>query len=307
MKSDILHLVKPSSLASTALSPLTVNVVIQPTALFSIFEASLRIQEGNSRVIGTLLGSRSDDNSNIDIRDAYIVQHNEQGDNVTVNEYNHKTFLNIYKKTSPKIMIVGWFSTISSLDIYSSLINNFYLDGNYSIPIVHLTLDSIDPSSNLPSVPKFDTYISTMVGKSAVNDQNSTVFVPIPHTLNYSSQEKNLLSWVSKAKDQSNSSVLLPSGQSTELINLSNDLKDVDDLIDKVSNYVSQVVNGEIEGDDEVGKYLLSNIPASPNNLGISKIEHLFNSHIQDTLMLEYLASSIKTQIELSAKLTTVV
>jgi JAB1/Mov34/MPN/PAD-1 ubiquitin protease len=60
----------------------SVRCIISPVVLFSILDHYLRRNEGQSRVIGTLLGSRSDDGSEIEIKNCFNVPHNETEDQV---------------------------------------------------------------------------------------------------------------------------------------------------------------------------------------------------------------------------------
>jgi len=70
-------------------SHLTVNVPqstllasIEPVVLFSILDHALRRNTNQKRVIGTLLGVRSDDGTEIEIRNCFAVPHNESSEQV---------------------------------------------------------------------------------------------------------------------------------------------------------------------------------------------------------------------------------
>lgn len=70
--------VSAHSLASQA--PLTAS--IEPVVLFSILDHALRRNVNQKRVIGTMLGVRSDDGTEIEIRNCFAVPHNESSEQV---------------------------------------------------------------------------------------------------------------------------------------------------------------------------------------------------------------------------------
>ena len=65
----------------TSQSPLTAS--IEPVVLFSILDHALRRNANQKRVIGTMLGVRSDDGTEIEIRNCFAVPHNESSEQVS--------------------------------------------------------------------------------------------------------------------------------------------------------------------------------------------------------------------------------
>ena len=63
--------------------PLTTS--IEPVVLFSILDHALRRNANQKRVIGTMLGIRSDDGTEIEIRNCFAVPHNESTEQVLSN------------------------------------------------------------------------------------------------------------------------------------------------------------------------------------------------------------------------------
>jgi translation initiation factor 3 subunit F len=61
-------------------SPLTAS--IEPVVLFSILDHALRRNVNQKRVIGTMLGIRSDDGTEVEIRNCFAVPHNESNEQV---------------------------------------------------------------------------------------------------------------------------------------------------------------------------------------------------------------------------------
>jgi translation initiation factor 3 subunit F len=67
----------------------------------------------------------------------------------------------------------------------------------------------------------------------------------------------------------------------TDLQNLERSLLDVISMIDRVQAYVQDVVQGEIEGDASIGRFLLDTLNATTEGLEKGKLESLFNIHVQ--------------------------
>ena len=72
-------------------------------------------------------------------------------------------------------------------------------------------------------------------------------------------------------------------------------------MLDRVLTYVRSVLAGEVEGDVALGKYLLDTL-----NTSTKGFEKGFNTHLQDTLMMSYLANLVRSQVEVSSRLALV-
>jgi len=97
-------------------------------------------------------------------------------------------------------------------------------------------------------------------------------------------------------------------------------------MIDRVQAYIQSVLAGETEGDISVGRYLLETLSTATDGIESGRLESLFNSHLQvcwvsltsfvrevvtrfglqDTLMISYLANLVRSQAEVSTRLTLV-
>lgn len=299
-----------------SLSTAPVNVTIQSPALFQLLEFTLRSEE-ETRFIGTLLGTRSDDGSEIEIKDAYIVPHHEEGDEVTIEEYHHRSLYQLHKRANPKDSILGWFSTNPTVDSFTALVHDFYsrsADGTYPYPAVHLTLSN-EVEGELSSIPTINTYIASPVGAIGqtaatlkLDKSSSYLFTPISNKISFDIAETSVLSNASNAVfNQEDSQSIELNSSSVDLKLLVDHLNKIDLLIGSTLKYIEKIESKEIKGDEIFGKFLLSNLKTNLNSINLEQLEKTFNSHIQDTLMIEYLASSVKTQLELSAKLTTLI
>ena len=133
---------------------------MHPVALFSILDHYLRRTDAQERVIGTLLGTRSD-NGEVEVRSSFAVLHSETEEQVAVDMEYHRTMYDLHHKVNSKEVIVGWcasiivgpyniyrivqrirYSTGSNLNTYSALIQNFYSQETAPHQAIHLALNT---------------------------------------------------------------------------------------------------------------------------------------------------------------------
>lgn len=198
--SSFLHLARPLGPAAVNTQPSTapLNVVIQPQAIFSILDHSTRRNIDQNRVIGTLLGSRSEDGTEVEIRNCFAVGHTEAADQVEVDMEYQKTMLALHLKANPKEILVGWYATSTELNTFSALIQNFYGgqgDGTWPHPAVHLTV-STDPGKEI----EVNTYISAPVGVTQERAMDSAAFIPVPYEIRYGDADRSGLELIGGAK-----------------------------------------------------------------------------------------------------------
>ncbi|PGH15806.1 eukaryotic translation initiation factor 3 subunit F [Helicocarpus griseus UAMH5409] len=297
---SFLHLARPLGPAPVGAQPSTapLNVVIQPQAIFSILDHSLRRNADQERVIGTLLGTRSEDGTEIEIRSCFAVGHTETTDQVEVDMEYQKQMLALHLKANPKEVLVGWYATSSELNTFSALIQNFYGgqgDGTWPHPAIHLTV-STEPGKDIET----RTYISAPVGVTAERAADSAAFIPVPYEIRYGEAEKNGLEAIAAARD----SETRTSNLFTDIEALEKAIEDVLGMIDRVSKYVESVIDEEAPASTALGQFLLNALALAPK-VDPADIENDFNNHIQDVLVVSYLANTIRTQMELSNRLAT--
>lgn len=73
-------------------------------------------------------------------------------------------------------------------------------------------------------------------------------------------------------------------------------------LLDRASEWINGVLDEDEEPNNIIGQYLMNALSLAPK-VDPSQIESDFNNHIQDVLMVSYLANTIRTQIDLSQRL----
>ncbi|KAF2471687.1 eukaryotic translation initiation factor 3 subunit F [Lindgomyces ingoldianus] len=299
-KDSFLHLARPLGPAPVGTQPSTapLSVVIQPPAIFSILDHSLRRPSDQDRVIGTLLGTRSEDGTEVEIRNCYAVPHTETAEQVEVDMDYQKQMLALHLRANPREVLVGWYATSNELNTFSALIQNFYGqqgDGTWPYPAVHLTVSTV-PGQEIEA----RTYISAPIGVTAERAADSCLFIPVPYEIKYGEAEKSGLELISSAKDREDRS----QGIITDLESLERAVQHVLDMLERVSNYVNNVLDEEATPSSALGQFLMNALSLAPK-VDAADIERDFNNHIQDVLVVSYLANTIRIQIDLSNRLAT--
>ncbi|KAG5209771.1 Eukaryotic translation initiation factor 3 subunit F [Trichophyton interdigitale] len=297
---SFIHIARPLGPATVGVAPTTapLSVIIQPQAIFSILDHSLRRNADQERVIGTLLGTRSEDGTEVEIRTCFAVGHTETTDQVEVDMEYQKQMLSLHLKANPKEVLVGWYATSSELNTFSALIQNFYGghgDGTWPHPAVHLTV-STEPGKDIVT----RTYISAPVGVTTERAADSAAFIPVPYEIRYGDAEKNGLEAIAAARDREDRATNL----FTDIDSSERSIEEVIGMIDRVSRYVESVMDEEAPASTALGQFLLNALALAPK-VDAAEIESDFNKHIQDVLVVSYLANSIRTQMELSNRLAT--
>ncbi|KAJ3735143.1 JAB1/Mov34/MPN/PAD-1 ubiquitin protease-domain-containing protein [Lentinula guzmanii] len=268
------------------------SITIHPVALFSILDHYLRRKDDQDRVIGTLLGTRTD--THVEVRTSFAVLHSETSEQVAVDMDYHRAMYDLHHKVNPKEVIVGWYSTGSNLNTYSALIQNFYSQETAPHQAIHVSLDTgVEPGQ--PAGVK--GYVSSPVG--VFPKPENCVFVPVPVELRFRDSERSGVDLLTSTALSSSSTSSQPL---SDLTILESSIQNVISMIDRVLTYVRAVLAGEAKGDAAIGRYLMDTLGASTDDLEKGG----FNGRLQDTLMISYLANLVRAQAEVSSRLALV-
>lgn len=249
-------------------------------------------------MIGALLGVRSEDGIEVEVRNCFAIPHTENEDQVEVDVEYQKNMLALQLKANPREVLLGWYTTDLNLNSFSALIQNFFASpetGTFPYPSVHLTV-----STEAGKEIEAKAYISAPVGVNAERAAESCLFIPVPYEIRYSESEKSGLELISGAKDSENRAAPVVS----DIEGLERAVDQTLDLLERVSEYVSAVLDEEREPSNVLGQFLMNALSLAPK-VDAEDIERDFNNHIQDVLVVSYLANTIRTQIDLSQRLAT--
>lgn len=283
------------------------NVNIQPLPLASILDHHLRRPDHQDRVFGTLLGVRNIETGEVEVRSSFGVPYAANGRDVAVDSDHHRTLLELHHRVSPKEVVVGWYATSPVLNSFSSLIQDFYNTESVPLPAIHLTLDPVSLT--------FKTYISSPIGLSTLQTLN-LLFKPVPSTLSIPTAERTALELISKPilneklpkMDLDSTIKRFKEPISTELpiYHLQTLLIKLKEMVVEVDEYVDKVNQNLCAPNHQLGQFLLNTL----NSISINKtlsFEDSFQSHLADVLMVSYVSTLVREQVEISSRLNLLV
>ncbi|XP_050148845.1 eukaryotic translation initiation factor 3 subunit F-like [Malus sylvestris] len=263
----------------------SLSAKVHPLVIFNICDCYVRRPDQSERVIGTLLGSVLPDGT-VDIRNSYAVPHMSAEQVALDIEYHHNMLISL-QKVNPKEVIVGWYSTGLGVTGGSALFHEFY--SREAPNPIHLTVDT----GFVNGVGAIKAYVS--VNLSLGDRQLAAQFQEIPLDLRMVEAERvgyDILKTPMVDK--------LP----TDLEGMEASMERLLALIDDVYKYVDNVVEGHVEQDNTIGRFLFDTIASLPK-LSPSAFDKLINDSLQDNLLLLYLSSITRTQLTLAEKLNT--
>ncbi|KAG7672636.1 hypothetical protein Ndes2526B_g08836 [Nannochloris sp. 'desiccata'] len=260
------------------------SVKVHPVVLFTICDAYIRRNEGQARVIGTLLGKVGD--GIIDIRNCYAVPHTES-EQVAVDVMLHHTMAGLQQKVNPGERIVGWFSTGTDVSGSNALIHTFYT--NECVNPVHLVVDTT-LQDNKMSIKSFVSRSLSIQGRELARE-----FQEVPCEVRSIEAERaggDLLLGETIEK--------LPN----ELEGLASSLSKLQNSLEAAETYVNEVVSGKRQGSVLVGRHLAEAVATVPH-FSAADLAKLLQDSQNDVLLTSYLAGLIRAHISLADKLGT--
>jgi len=234
----------------------------------------------------------------VEVRNCFAIPHTENEDQVEVDVEYQKTMLALQLKANPREVLLGWYTTSLELNNFSGLIQNFFASpetGTFPHPAVHITV-STESGKDIEA----KAYISAPVGVNAERAAESCLFIAVPYEIRYGEADKSGLELISGAKDSEDRAAPIIS----DIEGLERAVDQTVDLLERVSEYVNMVLDEEREPSNALGQFLMNSLSLAPK-VDAADIERDFNNHIQDVLVISYLANTIRTQVELSQRLAT--
>ncbi|WVO15702.1 eukaryotic translation initiation factor 3 subunit F [Cryptococcus depauperatus] len=287
--STALHLALPHAGASHR-PPIKVNV--HPSVIASILtHHSRRSSELKaSRVIGALMGIRSDNGHEVEIRSCFAVPHTEEGQQISVDRPFQQEMLNFLSKNGTKEIIIGWYASQATINSNSAIIQDYFSLETSPFSAVHLTVDTeIEKDGKGLGIKG---WVSAPLGLT--NKSECSVFIPVPVSIKYADSERAAMDLLATQPTPSPALPPLPT--------LSTSLEHLSALINQALIYVSSVNNGSTQPNPEVGRYLLEGL-GRWSSAG-SEDEGGVKDGLQDTLTVEYLSSLVRSQVELAGRLS---
>ncbi|CAK9780385.1 Mov34-domain-containing protein [Cutaneotrichosporon oleaginosum] len=288
-----IHLSQPPSGSSHLRPPALITV--HPSVIASILTHHQRRPADSTapRVIGTLLGVRSENGQEIDVRSSFAVPHSEGEEQVALDMPFQQGMMELLSKNGIKESIVGWYATHPELNAYSALIQNYFSQETGASQAIHLTVDTDLDASGKKGLG-IKGWVSTSLGLNPKPE--NCVFLPVPVVIKYADSERAGLDLLTSGNPT-------PSPSLPPLPSLSSSLSQLSTLIDDALKYVQAVNAGQTSGDAEVGRYLLEGVGRWSAGAGSNADEGGIKEGLQDTLTVSYLSNLVRAQVELAGRL----
>ncbi|KAJ2084460.1 hypothetical protein GGI09_007256 [Coemansia sp. S100] len=282
--------------ATTMATTTAQQCYVHPVVLFSVLDHYLRRNDNQERVIGTLLGVRSDDGRVIEIRSCFAVPHFETEDQVEVDMEHHRSMFALHKRASAREQIVGWYATGSKLSKYAALIQDFYSREAAPFSAVHLVMDT-DLTDGQLSIKCLQ---GSPIGAGA--HPENCMFLPLPYELQYPDAELSALQAAADSKESGEGYAVLIS----DMEQLERSIEELKAMLERVTTYVQGVCKGSEKPNNVIGKYLMDMLAVVPK-IDSKQFSTLFQTHLQDILMVAYLTNLTRAQLNIADQLQRIV
>ncbi|KAJ3331318.1 Eukaryotic translation initiation factor 3 subunit F [Blyttiomyces sp. JEL0837] len=252
---DFLHLNLPTTPGSSSFA-----VSVGPVVFFSVLDHYIRRSESQSRVVGALLG----------VRNCFPLSHTESDDTVAVDPDYLQQMYSLHQRVNSKEIIVGWYSTGTTIEEKDVHVHEFFANETYPFQPVHVLIDATLSQKKM----SIKSYVSAQAGVPSA-DFSGSMFVQIPCELKFVDAERSGLDIISLSKDQDAGSSLL-----SDMDNLERSILLIQEMLETIATYVSEVQAGKIEANNAIGRFLMDTISSIPR-IDPSAFEKMFNSHLQ--------------------------
>eukprot|EP01083_Nonionella_stella_P064306 167470_1 len=284
---------KPSERASLHLNkPDAKSYIAEPMVIMSILDHHKRRSEKEQRVLGTLLGFS--EGNTVHITNCFPLIHEEEQDTVKVDQEFERNMTELYNVISPKESILGWYSTGGALGYNVSLMHQLYEEKRRNP--VYLCVDT---TLNTPEL-SVKAYHGTFI--SVENRRILSRFETVPFSMDASISEKIGVDVLISGRPDDPEVFDSPSSIIPDVDSLQIALADLLGNLEEIDSYVDQVVKGTIPEDRTIGRAISHALAAVPH-IDSSSFEKMFAGHLQDMLMVVYLASQTQTQLAIADKI----
>ncbi|KAJ3160641.1 Eukaryotic translation initiation factor 3 subunit F [Geranomyces michiganensis] len=200
----------------------------------------------------------------------------------------------LHQRAAPRETIVGWYATGSVISPSNVYIQEFFANETAPHSPVHLLVDpTLNPDQQIAS-----TYVANAVGVPGA--AHGQVFVPVPCKVRYSAAEKSSLDLMTK--NTSGGSGVDSKPLVSDMDALEETVEKVLEMVERVKAYVDGIVGGKESGHKALGRYLMDMVESVPV-IEPKEFEKVFNEHLQDMLMVVYLANLTRTQLAIAERL----
>lgn len=129
---------------STAPYQRAFTTTTSPVVLFSVLDHFLRRDESQTKVLGALLGVRSTDGTEVEIRNAFALIYTTEGEGITIDREHYRSMYELHQRVNPEEVILGWYTAGSELTAACTPVHSFFVDDVAPFQPIHVTIDTED-------------------------------------------------------------------------------------------------------------------------------------------------------------------
>jgi len=316
-------------------------VEVHPVVMFSILDHYMRRNEGQDRVIGTLLGYK--DGNKVYVSDCYAVPHyvQEGGGNALIgSEYSREMFqLQQIASIDKREKIIGWYATTPDGECISTstvIFHEFYGQSSSIANPLHMVVDTSLVNNRLITkcfVSKRVQIKSKPIPFAQFQQLQMKVIAPLAERSALDFMMKGTENWAQNAvqkvaqgaleeqtttddanpdesqkeKDEESKKKTLnlkfdDHAVPSEVAGLELSMKKLQGLLKDVGAYVEDVRNGKIPKDEEMG-LRIANALSIVSRIDANSFDKLFNNSLQDLLMVAYLSNLARAQLAITERI----
>lgn len=127
------------------------------------------------------------------------------------------------------------------------------------------------------------------------------MFLPLPYELQYPDAELTAMQTAPDGAEDKGVGVLI-----SDMEQLEKTIEELKLMLERVTTYVGEVCEGKSKANSVVGRYLMDMLAVVPK-VDTEKFSTLFQSHLQDTLMVAYLNNLTRAQLNIADRLQRIV
>ncbi|RCH78912.1 hypothetical protein CU098_002867 [Rhizopus stolonifer] len=263
-----------------------------PVVLFSVLDHYLRRDQ--SKVLGAILGVRSPDGTEVEIRNAFPLIYTTENDDIVLDKDHYRTMYELHQRVNPDEIIVGWYTAGADLTPACTPVHSFFAEDVAPFQPIHITIDT--DALLKTSDMGLRAYASAPVGFST--KPGDCMFLSVPCEVKYLDAERSGLDMLASAKSKETRTASLIS----DMDHLEIAITKLQEMLERISKYVDSVVDGSVPPNNAIGRYIMDTVSVVPK-VDSTAFEKMFNSHLQDLLMVVYLANMTRTQLSVAERL----
>lgn len=109
-----------------------------PVVLFSVLDHYLRRDDPQTKVIGAILGVRSSDGTEVEIRNAFPLIYTDE----KVDREHYRSMYELHQRVNPEEIILGWYTAGTQLTASCTPIHTFFAEDVAPFQPIHVTVDT---------------------------------------------------------------------------------------------------------------------------------------------------------------------